>query len=89
MPEGGTIGIHAETDGNQVRIFFEDSGPGLSEEIGEKIWDPFFTTKDKGTGLGLGIVKNIIDAHGGGIRMENRSEGGAQVVVDLPLEGEG
>ncbi len=86
MPESGTIRIHAEADDGWVRVFFEDSGPGLSEKIGEKIWDPFFTTKEKGTGLGLGIVKNIIDAHGGRIRIENRSEGGARVVVELPIE---
>ncbi len=86
MPEGGTIRIHAEADDARVRLFFEDSGPGFSEEIGEKIWDPFFTTKEKGTGLGLGIVRNIIEAHGGSIHMENRERGGARVVVELPLE---
>ncbi len=86
MPDGGTIRIHAEADDARVRLFFEDTGPGFSEEIGEKIWDPFFTTKEKGTGLGLGIVRNIIEAHGGTIHMENREQGGARVVVELPLE---
>jgi signal transduction histidine kinase len=51
----------------------------------EKIWDPFFTTKEKGTGLGLKIVRNIIDLHGGNIRIRNRSEGGALVTIRLPL----
>ncbi len=86
MPEGGIIRIHAEADDARVRLFFEDTGPGFSEEICEKIWDPFFTTKEKGTGLGLGIVRNIIEAHGGTIHMENREQGGARVVVELPLE---
>ena len=86
MSYGGSIGIHAAAADGRARIFFEDSGPGVSREIEEKIWDPFFTTKEKGTGLGLGIVKNIIDAHGGSILIENRPEGGARVAVDLPLK---
>ena len=86
MPGGGTIRIRAAVQDGRVRLFFEDSGPGFSEDIREKMWDPFFTTKEKGTGLGLGIVRNIIEAHGGGIHMENREQGGARVVVELPLE---
>jgi signal transduction histidine kinase len=53
-----------------------------------KMWDPFFTTKDKGTGLGLGIVKNIIEAHNGKIRIENRTSGGARVAIRLPVHME-
>ena len=49
----------------------------------EKIWDPFFTTKAKGTGLGLGIVKNIIESHNGIIQIENRSGKGVVVTVEL------
>jgi signal transduction histidine kinase len=52
----------------------------------EKIWDPFFTTKEMGTGLGLGVVKNIIESHGGSIQILNRAEGGARVTVELPVE---
>jgi signal transduction histidine kinase len=68
-----------------VSIAFQDEGDGIPEDLLEKIWDPFFTTKEKGTGLGLGIVKNIIESHGGTIKIENRSNGGAQVTVGLPL----
>ncbi len=53
----------------------------------EKIWDPFLTTKDKGTGLGLGIVKNIIEAHEGQVRIDNRPEGGTRVTIRLPAQG--
>jgi signal transduction histidine kinase len=51
-----------------------------------KIWDPFFTTKEQGTGLGLGIVKNIIESHGGSIQIVNRPVSGARVTVELPLK---
>jgi signal transduction histidine kinase len=54
----------------------------------DKIWDPFFTTKEKGTGLGLGIVKNIIEYHEGDIRIENHPAGGARVSIKLP-QGQG
>jgi two-component system sensor histidine kinase HydH len=51
--------------GAHIVISFKDEGVGISEEIAEKIWDPFFTAKEKGTGLGLGIVKKIIETHQG------------------------
>ncbi|MGD9137988.1 MAG: ATP-binding protein [Desulfobacterales bacterium] len=50
------------------------------------MWDPFFTTKEMGTGLGLGMVKNIIESHNGSIQIDNRTEGGARVSVKLPIE---
>jgi len=85
MPEGGTIRIRAAQEQDKVAVVFEDQGQGIPEPLLDKIWDPFFTTKEKGTGLGLGIVKNIIAAHGGQIRIENRAEGGCRVTVNLPF----
>jgi signal transduction histidine kinase len=86
MPQGGKISIQICSSGNSVEIFFEDQGEGIAEDILEKIWDPFFTTKSKGTGLGLGIVKNIIESHGGSVRIANRSQSGARVTVKIPIE---
>jgi len=85
MPGGGEIQVDMETDGNTVSIVFKDKGKGIPQEILEKIWDPFFTTKETGTGLGLGIVKNIIEAHHGSITIENRPIYGAQVTIKLPV----
>lgn len=68
-----------------MKLQFLDKGQGIAEEINEKIWDPFFTTKDKGTGLGLGIVKNIIESHSGGVHIENRPKKGVVVTVELPI----
>lgn len=85
MPQGGEISIRISEDPDDgVQIVIEDNGPGLEEEILEKIWDPFFTTKEKGSGLGLVIVRNILESHGGAIRIENRPDGGARVVVTFP-----
>jgi signal transduction histidine kinase len=85
MPDGGSIRINLYAEGGLARIEIEDTGHGIPVDLSEKIWDPFFTTKDKGTGLGLGIVKNIIEAHGGSIRIVNRKTQGASVTIDLPV----
>jgi signal transduction histidine kinase len=85
MPDGGVIFIDVRGNHEAVDITVTDDGEGISEDLLEKIWDPFFTTKDMGTGLGLKIVKNIIDLHNGQIRIRNRSEGGARVNIQLPL----
>lgn len=88
MPDGGQIAVLARASNKSLWIAVEDQGSGISQTAREKIWDPFFTTKDKGTGLGLGIVKNIIEAHRGQVRIDNRIEGGARVSVRLPIDEE-
>ncbi len=84
MPDGGKILVNILPVNGNVAIQIEDDGIGIDTEIMEKIWDPFFTTKEKGTGLGLGIVKNLIEAHGGNMNIENRTERGARVTIQLP-----
>lgn len=83
MPDGGLIRIKTGLTDESIIIIFEDEGPGIPEDILPKIWDPFFSTKEKGTGLGLGIVKNIIEAHKGKVRIANCPKYGTQVVVEL------
>ena len=89
MPDGGNIDIAGRSDAGNLRITFEDQGGGVAKEVLDKIWDPFFTTRDKGTGLGLGIVKKIIEAHDGRIWIENRNRGGTRVVIELPVRDPG
>jgi two-component system, NtrC family, sensor histidine kinase HydH len=84
MPNGGKISVNVFPANGNVAIQIEDEGNGIEAEIMEQIWNPFFTTKEKGTGLGLGIVKNLIEAHSGNLDIENRPEGGARVTVQLP-----
>lgn len=87
---GGRLRVSAvpATDGKRgVEITFEDTGPGIPAELREQIFNPFFTTKDTGVGLGLSIVSKIIDAHRGWIRVASEPGEGASFQVFLP-EGE-
>ena len=65
-------------------LTFRDTGPGFSEESLSKAMDPFFTTKDNGTGLGLPIVQAIIDSHGGSMKLANAPQGGALITISFP-----
>ena len=88
MPNGGKILVEISSNDHLLTVHFDDEGQGISPENLEKIWDPFFTTKDMGTGLGLGIVKNIIESHGGSIQVVNRPVRGARVTIELPVKKE-
>ena len=67
MPNGGCLTIAAKNVNGAVRITFSDTGYGISQENLEKIFDPLFTTKLKGTGLGLAVCQKIVEGHGGTI----------------------
>ena len=86
MPDGGRILIEVGAGDHLVTVHFDDEGQGIPHENLGKIWDPFFTTKEMGTGLGLGIVKNIVESHGGSIQIVNRPVRGARVTIELPLK---
>jgi C4-dicarboxylate-specific signal transduction histidine kinase len=81
------IRINAEHVGGEVVIEVEDTGPGLSPEARKRIFEPFFTTKPpgKGTGLGLALSREYVEADGGTLTVEEAPTGGARVVVKLPL----
>ncbi|HEX5339515.1 MAG TPA: ATP-binding protein [Gammaproteobacteria bacterium] len=70
---------------DMAEIVVEDNGPGFNAEILGKAFEPYVTSKPKGTGLGLAIVKKLAEEHGGSIRAQNAPEGGAQLVIRLPL----
>jgi signal transduction histidine kinase len=84
----GEIRILARGDVEGVSISIRDSGPGFSETNMDKILDPFFTTKDNGTGLGLPIVNTIVTSHGGRLFLDNAEQGGARVTISLPRRHE-
>jgi PAS domain S-box-containing protein len=90
LTEGGgrvvVRGEVAETEGPGLqRISVADNGPGIPPNVYAKLFRPFFTTKAKGTGLGLAVVQKIVVQHGGQIEVRNRPEGGAEFIVTLPV----
>ena len=87
MQDGGTIDIKVEEDRETFQIEIEDTGCGISEENADKIFNPFFTTKEKGSGLGLSIVRKIIEGHRGTIDIQSKEGEGTRVEVQLPRKG--
>jgi len=85
MPEGGTLKLQMDRAGDQVTVLVRDTGAGVNEEVAAKIFEPFVTTKAKGTGLGLAKTRAIIEEHGGDITFESKPGEGATFIVKLPL----
>ncbi|MFP6606338.1 MAG: HAMP domain-containing sensor histidine kinase, partial [Myxococcota bacterium] len=70
--------------GTEVWVRVRDNGPGIHPDVLDKIFNPFFTTKDKGTGLGLALSKKVVDAHGGSMDVESDTEAGTEFVLTFP-----
>jgi len=92
MDGGGMIEIDEKEEfitslGNVIIIKISDNGPGISESIMDKIFQPFFTTKEEGTGLGLSIVERIIKEHGGTIEVSSKNGQGASFIITLLKKG--
>ena len=91
MPGGGTLTVITEpwptADGEGVAITISDTGGGVPQEVLENIFNPFFTTKREGTGLGLAVSKKVIEGHGGEIEVINREGDGVTFILRLPPKG--
>jgi len=74
------------TKPESIQIVVEDNGPGFAPELLDRVFEPYVTSKEKGTGLGLAIVKKTVEEHGGSIRVENASQGGARVSIRIPVD---
>ena len=85
-PDGRIILASGSQDG-EVWFSIRDTGKGMTPEVRSKIFHPFFTTKENGTGLGLAVVHKIITDHGGTIDLETVPEVGSIFTVRLPLRG--
>ncbi|HNE67079.1 MAG TPA: response regulator [Anaerolineales bacterium] len=88
MPEGGVLKIIARQSKGGVELLFQDQGKGIPEEKQSNIFEPFFSTKDGGTGLGLTVSYNIITAHGGVLELLPERGPGACFRIFLPIGGE-
>jgi signal transduction histidine kinase len=86
MPEGGKVTIDARKGNKFLEIVISDTGDGISEDMIRKIFDPLFTTRAKGIGLGLAVCKSIVERHGGAIEVESRVGEGAIFTIKLPLK---
>ena len=84
MPTGGLLAISIERDGTDVLVRVTDQGGGIPEDHLRRLGEPFFTTKEKGTGLGLMISHKIIEEHDGDIRYDSRTGEGTTVTIRLP-----
>jgi len=86
MPSGGRLSIRgSEVDGHVV-LTVDDEGSGFSDSALAHLGEPFYSEKEGGMGLGLALVKGVIEAHGGSVRVENLPKGGARVEIVLNTE---
>jgi signal transduction histidine kinase len=85
MGSGGRITISSQSENSKVRIFIRDTGPGVKKADALKIFEYYYTTKDKGMGLGLPISYMIVKDHGGDIRVSSEEGAGATFVITLPV----
>ena len=81
----GRIDVTIAVSDGRCRVAVADRGPGIPGDVREKAFDAFFTTKHRGTGLGLPIAKRVVEAHGGAMQIEVPPQGGTTISVDLPL----
>jgi len=86
MPEGGTLSVSTRGDGADVVATVSDTGVGIPEEGMERLFQPFYTTKDKGIGLGLSVTRSLVEGHRGAISVESRVGQGTTFIVRLPME---
>ena len=84
-PSGGRVEVRVEVENGQARISVADDGPGVDPDQLSRIFEPYFSTHDSGTGLGLPIACRIAEEHKGGVTAHNRQQGGLEVTITLPL----
>jgi signal transduction histidine kinase len=85
-PRGGKVFVHrTKRDDGRLVVVVEDTGEGIPRDNLDKLFDPFFSTKKKGTGLGLPIVKSIVEGHDGEIEVESESGKGTKIIVTLRM----
>ncbi len=85
MADGGTLTVSTERRGEVVLVHVQDTGTGISDENMAKIFEPYFTTKDFGSGLGLTVVYKIVKEHGGEIAVKSKEGEGTTFTISLPI----
>ena len=83
---GGRITLAASGEGDGVVLTVADTGAGIDAAVKDRLFEPFFSTKTSGSGLGLALVKRIAEDHGGGVSLETAPGGGTRAVLWLPAD---
>lgn len=86
MPDGGSLVITSYENGRGFELEVADSGPGLPDAVKRRVFEPFYSTKQHGTGLGLAFVQHVAEAHGGTVTAANCPEGGAAFTIKIPRQ---
>ena len=86
-PAEHKVSVRAATENQRLLISVIDSGPGISAEVAERLFEPFFTTRSQGSGLGLAVGQRIVELHGGTLEAQNHPRGGAEFRILLPSQG--
>jgi two-component system, sensor histidine kinase FlrB len=81
------VTLQAKLRGDRVEFTVRDNGPGIAPSLQSKVFEPFFSTRPAGTGLGLAVVKTVADAHGGNLALHSEQGGGTRIDIDLPRTG--
>ena len=85
MHGGGTLTLETEVEDEHIKINITDTGEGMTDEIMQNIFVPFFTTKVDGTGVGLAVSHKIVDNHGGHIKVKSSMQEGTTFSIYLPI----
>jgi signal transduction histidine kinase len=85
MPQGGKLEVLLEEEGRSAVLRISDEGPGIPEEIREKIFDLYFTTKTEGSGIGLAMTYRILQFHHGSVEVQSNAGSGAEFQLRIPL----
>jgi len=85
LPEGGRAQIQVQTEGRRAVVAVQDDGPGIPHDVAQRLFEPFFTTRAEGTGLGLPVAQRIAVAHGGTLDIASDTQGGTSVRLEIPV----
>jgi signal transduction histidine kinase len=85
MPEGGTLTVKTRCRGDNVELVIRDTGEGMPEDVREKIFEPYFTTRDFGSGIGLTLVYKVVKEHMGEISVQSEEGKGSRFILTFPV----
>jgi len=85
MPDGGKLSVSAKASDSKVSLIFEDTGIGVSKENLSRVFDPFFSTKETGLGLGLAMTRKVVEEHGGKVDFQSAEGKGSTIIMSFPI----